>query len=238
VFETKTPAPNGYAAAIALALSALESAALPVDFLHSRLAPPKEPGMSMSKKLGIAGGILVAGVIGYAYMDLNEQQKALDYQNGIIRTHKAEVDKATIQVKRYDEAIKWMRMEQPKGGAIMPVRPALFDAMLRDLTMLFPAQGNTIWATDVGCKQSNPYKWEVKGKAMDQSYAQAIQQKMLNGPLADKFQDVTVDFQRENASANSAGRGTQNLWSFVLSFTYKGTGYKPPEAPVRAAAKP
>jgi hypothetical protein len=51
-----------YAPAVAVALSALESAELPVDFLHSRLAPPKAPGLSMEKKLGIAGGIIFAGL--------------------------------------------------------------------------------------------------------------------------------------------------------------------------------
>jgi len=40
-----------FAPAVALALSALESAALPVDFLHSRLAPPKPPGLSMPKMM-------------------------------------------------------------------------------------------------------------------------------------------------------------------------------------------
>ena len=68
---TETPNTEGFAPAIALALAALEPAGLPVDFLHSRMAPPKVPAMSNAKKLGIAGGVLLAGRAAFAYMDWN-----------------------------------------------------------------------------------------------------------------------------------------------------------------------
>jgi len=235
---TETTQAQGFATAIALGVAALEPGRLAVDFLHSRLAPPKAPGMSMQKKLGIAGGILAAGLIGYAYVDLNNQQSELDRWTKINNSHKAEVAVADAQVKHYKEALAWLRMEDGKGSQA-PVREALFDAVLRDLTAIFPKVTNSIWATDLGCKGSNPYAWEVKGLAVSQTYPERLQTDMLGEDWKTKFRDVHMDIRRQQSNASAVNRGNQPiLWEFTLEFTYTGPGYKPPAPPaVKAVAK-
>src|SRR6185295_7021681 len=58
---TDTADAEPYAAAVAVALAAMEPAGLPVDFLHSRLAAPKPPAVSRSKLAAIVLGVLLAG---------------------------------------------------------------------------------------------------------------------------------------------------------------------------------
>lgn len=223
-----------FAPAVALALAGLEPKGLAVDFLHSRLAPPKAPGLSMEKKLGIAGGILLAGLVAFAYIDLNNEQTRLAEVKKVKKAHQARVDIANAEILRYKTAEAWLRLDKDASTVSSPVRAALFVAMMRDLTQLFPQQPNTIWATDVACKVSDPYKWEVKGKASSTAYADSVHSAMLRSSL---FSDSQLNINVETAAPGQRGSG-QTLWNFVLTFTYQGVGYKAPVAPaVKAAPK-
>lgn len=229
-----------YAPAIALALSALETAALPVDFLHSRLAAPKEPSLSMEKKLGIAAGILLAGFVAFAYIDMNNQTDKLAELRNIQRENKNEVDDANAEIQRYDTAQAWLRLDKEKTTVGSPIRAALFDQMMLDLTNLFmqgtnSAGGNTIWATDVACKVSDPYTWEVKGKSVNQVYPDNVLRAMRNSA---RFSDSKLAIAMESKAASRTDQGPA-LYNFVLSFTYQGVGYKPPAtSPAARGAAP
>lgn len=90
---------RGYASAVALALAGLAEEALPVDFLHSRLAPPKKPKVRREVLLGIAAAALICLAIVAGYFDLQAKQKKLtatqSEYNGLKpheQTARAEVD--------------------------------------------------------------------------------------------------------------------------------------------------
>ncbi|HEY4328152.1 MAG TPA: pilus assembly protein PilM, partial [Phycisphaerae bacterium] len=97
---------RGYAPAVALALSAMESG-LAVDFLHSRLAPPKAAGMSLQKRLAILGGIVVVSIVGYGYYDLSNKQADLDNVQASITKQSKPVAIADQQIQRFDAARSW-----------------------------------------------------------------------------------------------------------------------------------
>jgi hypothetical protein len=217
-----------FAPAVALALSALEPKGMAVDFLHSRLAPPKAPGLSMEKKLAIAGGLLLAGLVAFAYIDLNNEQTRLADVKKTKKLHQAQVEIANAEILRYNTAEAWLRLDKEKTTVSSPVRAALFVAMMKDLTTLFPQRANTIWATDVACKISDPYKWEVKGKAISTDWADSVHNAMQKSSL---FSDSQLNINVETAAPGQRAGG-QTLWNFVLTFTYQGVGYKAPVAPV------
>jgi len=199
---------EGYAPAIAVALAAMEPAGLPVDFLHSRMAPPKAPAMSNQKKLAIAGGLLVAAVAAFVYIDLSGKAgQAATLQAQITKNAKA-VAAANATIARYDFAKKWL----PKGPINIEV--------LRDVTQLFPSQGNTIWATSFG-NSRDIYTWEIDGKASNQNYPQNLVDAMIAQPERFTNPRVTALLYEQQAQ----------LWSFRLQFTYN-----PPGTTVQAVA--
>ncbi|HWE93276.1 MAG TPA: hypothetical protein VG269_04820 [Tepidisphaeraceae bacterium] len=90
---------RGYAAAASLALAGLSREASPVDFLNSRLAPPKEPRVKREVLLAIAVGVVVLLAVVGAYLDLQGKEKKLaasqaelDGQANRIKDAQAEVD--------------------------------------------------------------------------------------------------------------------------------------------------
>src|SRR5207253_5528158 len=65
-----------YAAAVALALSALgERAAMPVDFLHSRLAPVPTRRVAPWMIWAAAAAVIVIAAAVVGYLDLDAKQK-------------------------------------------------------------------------------------------------------------------------------------------------------------------
>ena len=150
---TDSPGADAYAPAVALALVAIEDAGLPINFMDSRLAPPKQPAVSLQKKLGLTAAAIAAILIGwsvYYLSSLHSDVNTIQYRNA---QRTKQVKDATELQKRYDDAVKWI----PKGPH--------FVTVLRDLTQLFPAQANTIWATSLGSSQEG---WELAGQAMNQ----------------------------------------------------------------------
>ena len=205
---TDTPHTEGYGPAVAVALAALEPAGLPVDFLHSRMAPPKAPAMSNQKKLAIAGGLIVAAVAAFVYIDLSSKKGEIDRLTATIARNVKAVKAANEQITRYEFAKKWL----PKGPTNIEV--------LRDVTQLFPPQGNTIWATSFG-NSRDIYTWEIDGKATSASYSQNLVDAMIG--QSERFTNPRVTAQTYEP--------TTGLWAFRLQFTYN-----PPEAPPLAVA--
>ncbi len=125
---------NRFAPAVAVALAGLDAAALPVDFLHSRLAPPRET--SSKRKLvwgiAIAATVLLAALIVLLSYDSAKAQLARDKAK--LDSMSGAVEEAKTAQARLEFARKWA-----------PGTP-LAVACLRDLTKLFPEE-NSIWIT-------------------------------------------------------------------------------------------
>jgi Tfp pilus assembly protein PilN len=152
--------------AVTLALTAMEPAGLPLDFLHSRLAPPKEPAISTIKLLGIVSGILVLGAIVAGFLFLKGKSDELGTLQEQIKKQSAQVQQATLDKKRYTDAVKWI----PKGPH--------YIAVLKDVTRVFPAQANTIWVQSLQRLPMEGDQWEISGFATDRLWASQVAQNL------------------------------------------------------------
>ncbi len=132
-----------YAAAVALALSAMDDAGPGIDFLHSRLAPPREHRIPRWAYIAMAAVLLVIGICIYAYTDLDRREKTVaDLQFQIDRQQK-QVDAATEFVSKVTLAQYWHAGE------------ARYLACMRDLDDVIPEDGQT-YATSLDIKAQTP----------------------------------------------------------------------------------
>jgi Tfp pilus assembly protein PilN len=195
---------NAYAPAVAVALSAVEPAGLPVDFLHSRLAPPTPPRISPAKQLAIVGGVLAVLLVGGAVFHLNSKDRQL---NDLVTKNKAnetKVKNALTDESRLKEAQLWIR------------NGPHFVAVLRDISRLFPTQSNTVWATRLN-NMRDIDSWEISGKTTSEQQARALLNSFLQ---SDRFSNAKLAYVQEDQA--QAGRGNQQLYTFRIQFTYHG----------------
>src|SRR5262249_32020559 len=122
--QSKPPA--GLAPALSLALAGAKPELLPIDFRHSRLAPPPVKRISRPGVWGIVAGVaLLAGIIAL-WINVHQRQNQLDDLNAQLKTREAE--KASAQAT----------LDRLKYGRVYfnPGRPAMLDS-LRDLSNAF-----------------------------------------------------------------------------------------------------
>jgi hypothetical protein len=82
-------------------------------------------------------------------------------------------------------------------------------ACLRDVTGLFPVQGNTIWATSFGIDDSHQ-DWEIDGQCTAQHFADDLCAAMAQKP---QFQGPKVTVK--------LSEGAEGLFTFRLTFAYQ-----------------
>ncbi|MCX5684564.1 MAG: hypothetical protein NT049_12870 [Planctomycetota bacterium] len=183
------------AAATALALSGLQAAAPPVDFLHSRLTPRKK--FALGRKVVWAGALAAAVVIAILVLLLNwqSQQQEVEELTGQLRDMKVNVDAAKDIVDKTTFARRWYDQ-----------RPRFLDC-LRELTLAFPAEGR-IWTTSVGI--GDDMKALLSGKASDESAVLDVLDRLTKSR---KFTDVKPLYIRE------VGGGSSEV-SFAISLRF------------------
>ncbi|MDB5330960.1 MAG: hypothetical protein JWP03_2111 [Phycisphaerales bacterium] len=98
---------SGYAAAASLALAGLSQEAPAVDFLHSRLAPPKQPRVKQEVVLAIAAGVVVLLGIAGAYIDLQGKEKKLAASQADLRGQETRIKDAHAEVDTIAYAQAW-----------------------------------------------------------------------------------------------------------------------------------
>jgi hypothetical protein len=161
---------NGYAPAVAVALSALEPAGLPVDFLNSRLAPPEDTTARNKKILWGTVIALIVAVIATWYFDVAVREWKLQDIRAQNLKLKQQVDAMTLDKKRLLAAETWI----PKSP--------LFVACWADVAKMFPEFGrNNIWVTNLANGRESG-QWTLKGKAISASEPSTVVQNMLNNP--------------------------------------------------------
>ncbi|HEX4053967.1 MAG TPA: hypothetical protein VHX86_06855 [Tepidisphaeraceae bacterium] len=132
-----------YAAAVALALSVLDDTGPGVDFLHSRLAPPREHRIPRWAYIAAAVLVVVIGICIYAYSDLERRQKAVDDLQSQIAKQQSTVDAARDFVSKVSLAQYWH------------IGEARYLACMRDLDDVIPEDGQT-YATSLEIKAQTP----------------------------------------------------------------------------------
>ena len=216
-----------YAAAVALALSAVGANRRAVDFLHPRLAPPAARRVPRWVVPAVLAAIVLAAVSVLAFNDLQHRRAKLDQLTANLARNQDAVVAATAFVAKVSSAQAW------HGGT------PRYLACLRDLTNAIPNDGVT-YATDLQLREPPqptgpsaptpkpgevvPLAGRLEGKTSDVTRAQQAVDKIKAVP---GFTDVQL------ASLTTNGRDREV--SFSVSFTYNPA--KPPTPKSSAAGK-
>jgi len=206
---------NAYAAPAAVALTAIDPKGLPVDFLHSRLAPPPPPRVSTTTVLLVVLGLAIVGFIGYAFYDLGQRQSKVDRYNKLIAGMSKQVDQAKLHKTRLDDA-----------ASRLP-RDKYYTDVWSDLSDCFPRQSNTIWAMHLSNSSNDRTVWTLEGKSTTEGEVRTLAERMNlmtkpapgnfpagQAPQVQAFESAVVMNLR--ADANSRG-----MYSFTIKFTYR-----------------
>ena len=213
------PAKNGAAAAsapaIALALAGLQTEGPAIDFLHSRLAPPKARRIPRWAMLAAAAAVLLIGFGVYAYVRLQQDQADLSQLQARLDGMKSEISVAEAFVSRVSFAQGW------HGG-----QPR-YLACLRDLTAAIPDDGLT-YATSLIVRE--PPRPTATGGTLAGA-AKRVENRALAGQLYGKTSDqqhvqIVLDHLKANPAfagvklggTQDAGRGREV--SFSITFDY------------------
>ncbi len=220
--DASVAASNGegrkFAAAVALALLALGGSSVPVDFLHSRLAPAKQPKLPRWAMLSSIAALLVLVLVFWAYSDMQSRQAKLDKLNQQLDSVKNNVKSANEFVTKVSFAQAW-HMGSPR-----------YLSCLRDLTLAIPQDGQT-YALSLTLRENVPpvsnssgaagssapkistvrtLTGRLDGKTSDQRRAQQTLDQLKAMPKS--FTDV------KPGGTQDAGKGREV--SFSISFTY------------------
>ncbi|MDB5304726.1 MAG: hypothetical protein JWM97_2275 [Phycisphaerales bacterium] len=98
---------RGYASAVALAMAGLAEEAPPVDFLHSRLAPPKKPKVRREVVLGIVTAVVIVLGVVAAYFDLQGKEKKLAAGQADLKSQEPRIKAARAEVDTISYAQNW-----------------------------------------------------------------------------------------------------------------------------------
>jgi hypothetical protein len=210
--ENGTVGTNGdgqkYASAVALAVSGLEAVRAPIDFLHSRLAPPSEQRVPRWVYAAAGTLILVIAASIYAYQDMQTEQRSLDQLQSRLDAIKDKAADAKSFVSKMSIALAY------HGGT------PRYLACLRDLHESIPDDQVT-YVTSLTMKEITQSAGAVKdpdagkllcqldGKTSDESTALAIPDQLKVNPA---FGDVTL------LGTNALPR--EREVSFSISFKY------------------
>jgi type IV pilus assembly PilN-like protein len=201
----RLPELRGGSVAVALAIQAMQGE-LPIDFLHTRLAPPKEHRIDRRIVWAVAGAVLLALLIVAALMDLHKQQAVLTALQTTETNNAERVKAAQAFVSRVDYAKGW-RTDRPR-----------FVACLRDLTNLMPDDGRT-FVTSFTLHDTR--KGVLTGKSSSGASVLTLVQKLNANKLFDNVE--LLDEREQNGET-----------SFSIAFSYDPTGQHQPAADAKA----
>jgi hypothetical protein len=206
-----------YAAAVALAVTGLSDEGPSVDFLHSRLAPPKErrvPHWVLATAISVV--LVIAGSI-YAYHYEDVQQTQLDALNAKLNSISGKVKEATGFVSTVSVAQAW-HAGDPR-----------YLACLRDLTEAIPDDG-LAYATNLTIKEIAPTVSQstAPGAKVDPDIGKLLCQ--LDGKTSDTQRALGIPDQLKvnRAFSDVALLGTvvlprERAVSFSITFKYDPT---------------
>lgn len=213
-----------YAAAVALGLLAVADRPAPVDFLHSRLAPPKPPLVPRWVMISSLAAIAVIALSIWAYSYMQKQQGKLDK----INASNAAIEKPVIEAKEFVDKVSFAQawhLGNPR-----------YLACLTDLTNSVPLDQQT-YAVSLSVHEVLP---EANNSAAPGTAAhQAVAGHQLTGILEGRTSEQRRVLQLLNEMktrskvfsevklVDSRDQGTRSREvSFTISFNYT-----PPKAP-------
>jgi hypothetical protein len=196
-----------YAAAVALALEGIADQPATVDFLHSRLAPPKPRRVPRWAIITAASVMIVIFATAYAFHNLHEQEAEVQKRQAKYDGMKNSIDAAAAFVSKVSFAQAW------HGG------DPRYLACIRDMTVAMSNDADT-FATNLTIgdaarpansktPDTHALSGVLSGKAADQQHALSLLPRLsaMKG-----FLDVT-------SGGQEAGRGREV--TFSINFRYQ-----------------
>jgi hypothetical protein len=207
-----------YAPAVALAMVGILDRAPTVDFLHSRLAPPKEQRFGKwAQWAAYAGGAVVLIVI-IAWIYSSYQQSQLDKLNATLNAEKDDIATAKDFVGMVSTAQQWHGTD------------ARYLAAMRNLTQAIPDDGQT-YATSLTITEITrssvvasgsgktaeigALSCQFFGKTSDQQHARLLVDRIS---ATQGFSDVNL------GGTQDAGRGSETSFSITFNYSPVKTG--------------
>jgi Tfp pilus assembly protein PilN len=210
-----------FAAAVALGLAGIGLGERSVDFLHSRLAPPKAQRVPRWVPWAVIAGVLLVGSIIYGIVDIKNQRADLDSLQSQYDNEKANVAVAEAFVAKVSFAQAW------HGG------DPRYLACLRDLTAAIPEDGTT-YATSLTLHEivrpangqtasnasaaakllqgdSHQLSAQLSGKTSDNRSANAVQERLQQ---VKTFTDVRI------VATSSNNNSREHDVTFSITWTY------------------
>jgi hypothetical protein len=221
--NTTAAASNGegrkFAAAVALALLGVVEGTRSVDFLHSRLAPIKEPRIPQWVMVSSLAGAVLLGLVLLSYSVMQSKHSRLDQLNNSLNADSAKVKQATEFVSKVSFAQSW-HMGNPR-----------YLACLRDLTTALPQDGQT-YAMALTLREEAPPQGSI-ASAQKTAPSRNLTCR-LEGKTSDQQKPIQVvqalkKFPKVFKDAKSLGTtvGARGEVSFTVTFTYMPPVEKP-----------
>lgn len=170
-----------------------------VDFLHSRLAPPRESRISRRAALIASAAVLAVALLAGLYVTvLQRESEAIVLEDQIARLQ-PDVDAASARVNRVGY-----------GRNYFQARSAVLEC-LREISLAFHPD-DAIWTTSFSFR-GDTNKGQLQGRASNQQAVLTLRDRLKASPL---FADVQHLDMRESAGGNSRDV------VFSITFTFEG----------------
>ncbi|HYO09329.1 MAG TPA: PilN domain-containing protein [Tepidisphaeraceae bacterium] len=187
--------PGRFAPAMALALTGARPELMPLDFMHSRLTPPRVQRIG---RTAIWGGILAAAVLLFIvsmYVLVSQKQSDLDALNAQL----AELKPAVASSKGAIDRLTY-------GRGFFDTRPPVLDC-LREVAQSF-RDDEPLWATGLTFRENR--RGTLTGRAADQRIVLALLGRLQKSP---RFSEVKAPDLRQADTRSGE-------WSFTISFVF------------------
>jgi hypothetical protein len=181
--------------AVSLALAGNKPSALPLDFAHSKLAPPPVTRFSRRMVYAVAVGALIVIGLAALYWDVSVQQSKLDTINANIDKMKPTLATAQHVVDRVSYA-----------EGFLNARPAMLDCV-KQLSLTLP-ESDRIWVETLSMLDNG--KCTLSGKATDEPTVLALVEQMKRNS---KFSGVDLK------DVHEADQRTHE-WTYSLNFNF------------------
>jgi len=175
-------------AAMALGYAGAYLAQMPMDFLHSRLAPRKQPFLRRRLAWATALGVVLLLAGGSVFLSWQEEHREVTALRQRLEAMRPDLEATRSLIGRIAFARSWHDQ-----------RPQLLEC-LRELVLAFPAEGR-IWATSLAVRDD--MRGIVGGKASDERSVLEVLDRIKRNRA---FSEVTLIYLRES-SGQAGGSG-------------------------------